>query len=259
MDAWKYYALGHEHHVVCNPLSEAKLDEIIELLALPPGARVLDIGCGKGEFLVRTAVRWGCQAAGVDLSPHFVAHARARVQSAGLEHSVRIVEGNGSEHRADPSSFDASACFGASWIWGGFKQTLDALRTWTKPGGLLLSGEPFWRRPPSPEYLKASELSESMFSSHAGNVAIGTDLGLRLMHTIVSSHDDWDRRCTTGSLVPVQTPHHGVRRACFAVGGNRHLASGLPQPLHVGVTTTRSRPIPSSVLRCRYMVAQSRQ
>lgn len=193
MDPWKYYAIGHEHHAVCNPLSEAKLDEIIDLLALPTDARILDIGCGKGEFLVRSAARWGCQAVGVDLSPHFVSDARARVRSAGLEHCVEVVEGNGSEYPGEPSSFDATACLGASWIWGGLRGTLGALRRWTKPGGLVIAGEPFWRRTPSPEYLKALQLSESMFTSHFGNVAIGTELGLRLMHAIVSSHDDWDR------------------------------------------------------------------
>ena len=193
MDEWKYYAIGHERHVVCNPLSEAKLDEIIDLLALRQDARILDIGCGKGEFLVRSAARWGCKAVGVDLSPHFVSEARARVKAADLEHSVEIVEGNGSEYRAELSSFDVAACFGASWIWGGFRGTLDALRTWTKPGGLVISGEPFWRRTPSPEYLKASELSESMFSSHFGNVAIGTGVGLQLAHAVVASHDEWDR------------------------------------------------------------------
>jgi SAM-dependent methyltransferase len=193
MDPWKYYAIGHAQHVLCNPLSEAKLDEIIALLALPEDARILDIGCGKGEFLVRSAARWTCQAVGVDLSPHFVSDARARVRSAGLEQCVEVVEGNGSEYRAEPSSFDATACFGASWIWGGFRGTLGALRTWTKPGGLIIAGEPFWKRTPSPEHLKASQLSESMFSSHLGNVAIGTGLGLELMHAIVSNHDDWDR------------------------------------------------------------------
>jgi SAM-dependent methyltransferase len=193
VDLWKYYSIGHEHHVVCNPLSEAKLDEIVSLLALPPHARVLDIGCGKGEFLVRTVGRWRCTAVGVDLSPYFVADARARVQSAGLERSVEIVQVNGSEYETESSSFDATACLGASWIWGGFEGTLTALRGFTKPGGVIVAGEPFWKRAPSPDYLKASKMSESTFSSHTGNTEIGTRLGLRLLHALVSSHDDWDR------------------------------------------------------------------
>jgi SAM-dependent methyltransferase len=193
MDRWKYYAIGHKRHIVCNPLSEAKLDELIDLLDLDKHARVLDIGCGKGEFLVRTVARWQCTAVGVDLSPYFVSDARAKVKSAGLQSSVTIVEGDGKEYSAEPSSFDVTACFGASWIWGGFQGTLGALRAWTKPGGLVLVGEPFWRRTPSPEFLQASQLSEPMFSSHAGNVSIGTQLGLSLLHAVVANHDDWDR------------------------------------------------------------------
>jgi SAM-dependent methyltransferase len=193
MDPWKYYSIGHKHHLVCNPLSEAKLDEIVELMALPEHARVLDIGCGKGEFLLRTAARWRDTAVGVDLSPYFVADACARVKSAGLDSSVQIVQGDGSEYNVEPSSFDVTACIGASWIWGGFRGTLGALRAWTKPGGLIVAGEPFWRRTPSPDYLKASQLSESTFSSHYGNSEIGTGLGLLLLHAVVSNQDDWDR------------------------------------------------------------------
>ncbi len=193
MDPWKYYSIGHERHVVCNPLSEAKIDEVIDLLALPEKARVLDIGCGKGEFLVRTAARWRCSAVGVDISPYFVSDARAKVKSANLEAAIEIIEGNASQYEAESCSFDAAVCLGASWIWGGFEGTLRALGAWTKPGGLIVAGEPFWRRTPSPHYLNAAKLSESTFSSHIGNVQIGIEQGLGLLHAVVSSHDDWDR------------------------------------------------------------------
>ncbi|MHC4405615.1 MAG: SAM-dependent methyltransferase [Planctomycetota bacterium] len=61
-------------------MSEAKVDELITLLALPDEARVLDIACGKAEFLIRTARRWKCSGVGVDLSPYFAADARAKVE-----------------------------------------------------------------------------------------------------------------------------------------------------------------------------------
>ena len=92
MDFWKYFAVGHERHVYCNPLSEAKVDELIALLALPNEGRVLDIACGKAEFLVRTVKRWNCRAVGVDISRYFVADARAKVEAAGLEPAIEIVE-----------------------------------------------------------------------------------------------------------------------------------------------------------------------
>ena len=193
MDLWKYYAVGHEQHVVCNPLSEAKVDELVALLALPDEAWVLDIACGKAEFLVRTARRWKCSAVGVDISPYFVADARAKVKAAGLESAIEIVESDGSVYGGKPSSFDAAVCLGASWIWGGLEGTLRALSTWAKPDGLVVVGEPFWRTTPSPEHLEAAELTESSFGTHLGNAQTGLGLGLSLLHTIVSSEDDWDR------------------------------------------------------------------
>ena len=43
MDIWKHFALTHELLDFLSPLDETKFDEIIELLALPTDARVLDI------------------------------------------------------------------------------------------------------------------------------------------------------------------------------------------------------------------------
>jgi hypothetical protein len=117
----------------------------------------------------------------------------AKIKAAGLESAIEIVESNGSEYDGKPSSFDAAVCLGASWIWGGLEGTLRALSTWAKPDGLVVVGEPFWRSAPSPEHLEAAELTESSFGTHLGNVQTGLGLGLRLLHTIVSSEDDWDR------------------------------------------------------------------
>jgi hypothetical protein len=57
----------------------------------------------------------------------------------------------------------------------------------------VVIGEPFWRRAPSPDHLEAAGLTESSFGTHLGNVQTGLGLGLCLLHTIVSSEDDWDR------------------------------------------------------------------
>ena len=59
MDRWKFYDVTHRRHVLCNPTSLSKLDDIIALLGLKPGARVVGIACGKGELLARLAERYG--------------------------------------------------------------------------------------------------------------------------------------------------------------------------------------------------------
>ena len=193
MERWKYFAIGHAQHTVCNPLSESKLDEGIELLGVPSNGRVLDVGCGKAELLVRCVRRFGCEGLGIDLSPPFVAEARARVQAVGLSERILIREGDGRAHGEQAGSFDAACCLGASWIWDGFEPTLRALLALTRDGGVVLVGEPFWRRPPSAAYLEATGWSADSFGTHAGNVATGCALGLRILHTIVSSEDDFDR------------------------------------------------------------------
>ncbi len=193
MDLWKYFAIGHEDHVFCNPTSEAKVDEIVELLELPEGGRVLDIACGKGEFLARVAGRWKCGGVGVDLSPYFVAEARARARDAGLVEALELVEANGADYDGEPESFELSSCLGASWIWGGHAATLRALAAFAKPGGLVVVGEPFWRSEPPAAYLAAAGVERSSFGTHAENARAGEACGLALLHTIVSNEDDWDR------------------------------------------------------------------
>jgi SAM-dependent methyltransferase len=193
VDRWKYYDITHRDHLICNPTSVEKLDELVALVALPANARVLDIACGKAELLVRLVERYRCAAVGVELSPYFVRSARdkakARVPNAGIE----FREIDGAAYDGAPESFDLVMCLGASWIWQGHKNTLAALARWAKPGALVLGGEPFWMREPDPEYLKAIEVTREMFGTHEANVRTGIALGLTPLYAMVSNGDDWDR------------------------------------------------------------------
>jgi len=71
MDIWKYYDITHKKHSDLNPMSKDKLDKLFLLLDLVPNSRVLDIGCGKGESLIRLAELFNISGIGVDLSPYF--------------------------------------------------------------------------------------------------------------------------------------------------------------------------------------------
>jgi cyclopropane-fatty-acyl-phospholipid synthase len=61
----------------------AKYRRILDTLALPAGARVLEIGCGWGGF-AEEAARDGLQVIGLTLSTEQLAWATARLQRAGL-------------------------------------------------------------------------------------------------------------------------------------------------------------------------------
>ena len=193
MDRWKFYAITHADHVVCNPTSPERLDELIELLDLPEGATVWEAASGKGELLIRLALRFGARGVGVDRSPFEVAVAveRAAVRAPGAD--LRFIEGDAGDHEPPPGQADLAVCLGASWIWGGLDGTLGALARVARPGGLVLVGEPFWKRQPELPYLEAAGIPANLCSDLHGNVAIGEAQGLVLLYVMPSRDDEWDR------------------------------------------------------------------
>jgi SAM-dependent methyltransferase len=194
MDLRKFYDITHREHVVCNPTSEEKLARLVELLRLPPHAQVVDLACGKGEFLIRLAEAYGVRGVGVDISSFFVADAGRRLETRAASAGVTFLRMDAADFKPDkPHSLDLVSCIGASWVFGGHAETLEALVRMVKPGGWVIVGEPFWRQPPSREYLEASGLGRDDLGSHSSNAAAGERLGLELVHTLVSSKDDWDR------------------------------------------------------------------
>ena len=61
--------------------SDADTAEILGLLDLPPGSRILDAPCGHGRIARRLAAA-GMEVTGVDLTPAYLEQARADPQSA---------------------------------------------------------------------------------------------------------------------------------------------------------------------------------
>jgi SAM-dependent methyltransferase len=194
MDMWKFYDIQHRDHTVMDPMSLAKTHEMIELLDLPAGGRVLEIACGKGTFLCLVAERYDVTGTGVDASPFTAADAKRNVEAKGLEKRLRIVHMDGAAYEPpEPASHCLASCIGGSWVYHGHRGTLQALCSMTRPGGLILVGEPFWKKEPDPEYLSMTGLALEQQGTHPGNVTTGEELGLSFLYSVVSSEDDWDR------------------------------------------------------------------
>jgi SAM-dependent methyltransferase len=194
MDFWKYYDVTHKEHLVCNPMSVEKLNELINLLALKSGSKVLEIATGKGEFLIRLIEKYNVSAIGVDLSPYHLGEAKRKAKERVPNADLTLIEMDGADYQSDMlESFDLACCLGASWIYKGHEGTLKYLMSQTKSKGFLVVGEPFWISKPPKEYFELSEVKYEMFSTHLGNVQIGEKLGLKLLYTLVSTHDEWDR------------------------------------------------------------------
>lgn len=81
---------------------------LAERLDLPPGATVLDIGCGLGGPARLLASRRGCLVVGVDLTPEYVEIGRELTRRAGLDGRVDLRVGSGLALPFGPESFDAA-------------------------------------------------------------------------------------------------------------------------------------------------------
>ncbi len=84
----------------------AKLDLICRKLALEPGQRLLDIGCGWGSLILHAAQHLGVHATGVTLSAEQRDHVAKRIADRGLGDLVTVRLADYRE-LDDPSAFDA--------------------------------------------------------------------------------------------------------------------------------------------------------
>jgi cyclopropane-fatty-acyl-phospholipid synthase len=118
---------------------EEKLELVCRKLALEPGARVLDVGCGWGSFPIHAATRHGAKVVGITLSEPQAEAARQRVAEAGVAEQVDIRVADYRELAGEP--FDAIASIGMVEHVGEARIDLYAerLAALLRPGGRLLN------------------------------------------------------------------------------------------------------------------------
>jgi cyclopropane-fatty-acyl-phospholipid synthase len=118
---------------------EAKLELVCTKLALEPGQRVLDVGCGWGSFALHAAANHDVSVVGITLSEPQARLARERAAERGLADRVDIRVADYRELTDEP--FDAVASIGMVEHVGSAQIDVYARQVarLVKPGGRVLN------------------------------------------------------------------------------------------------------------------------
>jgi len=190
MDFFDLMSISHRYMEILNPSTPEKIIKLGKLLRLKEGNRVIDFGCGCAEPLIIWAEEFGTTGIGVDISEDFCDRAKKKLAVKGLSDRIEIVCSNGADYVFEERAFDAATCIGATFIWGGYKETIQAMKRAIHQNGRLGIGETHWlSNQVHPEY------AQKQISTHTEPelTQITRDEGFELEYIIRSSPDDWDR------------------------------------------------------------------
>ncbi|MFG2583075.1 SAM-dependent methyltransferase [Streptomyces malaysiensis] len=194
MDLPRIFTIRESSHRLHNPFTPGKLAALGQALHLAPGTRVLDLASGSGEMLCTWARDHGVTGTGVDISTVFTEKARARAVELGVADQVTFVHGDACGY-VSHEPVDLAACVGATWIGGGVAGTVELLVSSLRPGGLMLIGEPYWRREvPDQETASAClAAGKDDFLVLPELIEQFGGLGYDVVEMVLADQDSWDR------------------------------------------------------------------
>jgi SAM-dependent methyltransferase len=190
MDFLDLVTIAEQGMELVNPTTPEKVVALGETLHLREGSRVIDFGCGYAEPLALWAERFGIVGTGIELREAACLRARRKLEARGLSDRIEIVCADAAAYRFEPGAFDAATCLGATFIWGGYRETIRAIRRAIAEGGRLGIGEPSWLSDRVPKVFAEQERSVQF---ERDLLEITREEGFELESIFRSSRDDWDR------------------------------------------------------------------
>lgn len=125
------------------PLLRAVANRSMDLLALQPGERVLEVGCGSGVFLpvLAEGVRESGKVIGLNQAPTFVEQARQRTYETQW---IQVDQGDACALPYPDQAFDAAHCERVLMHLEDPSAALCEMRRVVRPGGRVVVAEPDW-------------------------------------------------------------------------------------------------------------------
>ncbi len=189
----RYSAIAHQARRTAAPISEASLERIIRQVAWTSSCKpnILEIGCGKGEFLLALIKQTEGRGLGVDISVEAIASAQSRRDELAVK--AEFQECSATELSIQDNSFQIAVCVGSSHALGGIDSSLRTLARAVEPTGLVLVADLFWKREPEPRHLAEMGMSLSdLDPSYADLIGRGSAHNLQPVFCQVSTQQEWD-------------------------------------------------------------------
>jgi cyclopropane fatty-acyl-phospholipid synthase-like methyltransferase len=192
---WRFTTIAHATHRILGPLATDTVERALTRAAyLDQGAAglVLDVGCGKGELLLRAHRHLGGAALGIEPNPAFAAAALERAREWGLSAHVTIEECRWQDLPAPPAGVSLAICTGSVHAFGSIGDALQALHSVVAPGGLALLAPGYWKREPAAEYLAGLGSTRDEQDDWDGTLARAEGAGWRVRHAHASTRGEWE-------------------------------------------------------------------
>jgi len=190
MEFFDLMSISHRYMVLLNPSTPEKILKLGKVLGMKEGARVVDYGSGCAAPLALWGKEYGITGVGVDISADFCERAANRLRADGLAGRIEIVCSKGTDYPLQEGAFDVATCIGATFVFGGYRETVRALKKAANAQGRLGIGEVYWLSDNVPP-----EYAQKETSAHAETelLRITREEGFEIEYVIRASHDDWDR------------------------------------------------------------------
>jgi ubiquinone/menaquinone biosynthesis C-methylase UbiE len=130
-EGWSKIVSGYEE--AFEALTFQYASDVVQLLALKPGERVIDVAAGLGAFS-RLAAQTGAEVLATDFAPGMVARLRERIATEKLTHVTAEVM-DGQALTVPNASFDASVSILGVIFFPDIQKGLVELRRVLRPGG----------------------------------------------------------------------------------------------------------------------------
>ncbi|MFZ3498055.1 class I SAM-dependent methyltransferase [Streptomyces sp. 5.8] len=154
-----------------------KLDLVCRKLALGPGDRLLDVGCGWGSMALHAAREYGAKVTGITLSSEQAAYARKRVAEEGLADLVEIRVQDYRDVKDGP--YDAISSIGMAEHVGAdrYRTYARSLYGLLRPGGRLLNHQIARRPEPDEEAYRINAFIDAYVFPDGELSPLGTTVG----------------------------------------------------------------------------------